>query len=339
MIPVLVHPSQWLSNPQHEWDKRGFRPHPETFRRIEAIRQVLESHVDSYSFHCPTDIPWDALHAIHDDALHTIYKLAEDLSPDEWSFPTSFPKAHGTTPPYPNRLEDAGYYCADTSTWLCKDTYQAVCWSAASAASGAELLAQGNHKVVYALCRPPGHHATKTVYGGYCYFNNSAIAAHTLRSHGNVAILDLDYHHGDGTQSIFYSDPSVLTVSIHADPTERFPYYTGFEDEQGRGRGVGHNLNIALKPEVKGPEYLDALSQRAIPRLQEANLNALVVAFGGDTLETDPVGDFQIALPDYKAMGEALATLNVPVLVVQEGGYNPDELGHVAHNFLMGLQG
>jgi acetoin utilization deacetylase AcuC-like enzyme len=185
----------------------------------------------------------------------------------------------------------------------------------------------------YALCRPPGHHAGRDFSGGYCYFNNTAIAAKILSVRGSVAVIDIDYHHGNGTQDIFWEDDRVLTVSIHCDPRMDYPYFVGFADEVGAGAGEGYNLNIPLPPGATGEWYQKAL-ELAFDRIHLFDPWALVIAVGFDTYRDDPISKFDLNTSDYTAVAQRLRALNLPTVLVQEGGYNIEALGKNVVTFL-----
>lgn len=213
-----------------------------------------------------------------------------------------------------------GYYMADTSTALRAGTWNAVYGTAQAAVSAADAaLAQGH---AYALCRPPGHHAFADCAGGFCYINNTAIAAQRLRAScgKRVAVLDIDVHHGNGTQGIFYERADVLTVSIHADPSNYFPFYAGYADEVGNGAGYGLNLNLPLAHGSGDRIFLEALDT-ALARIAEFAPAALVVALGLDASEHDPLGVLKVTLDGYAAAGRAIARARLPTVMIQEGGY------------------
>jgi acetoin utilization deacetylase AcuC-like enzyme len=214
----------------------------------------------------------------------------------------------------------AGYYCIDSCTPLDRNAYLAARASVDVAMTAAEEILAGV-PVAYAMCRPPGHHAERRVYGGFCYFNNAAIAAHQLSRHGRTAILDIDFHHGNGTQDIFYARPDVLTVSIHGHPDYAFPYFSGFAGETGEGPGVGFNVNFPLAPNTTGEGYLKAL-EKAVSRIGRFRPDFLVVSLGLDILRGDPTGTFLLSVETMRAIGRRLAQTTYPLLVVQEGGYN-----------------
>jgi len=190
---------------------------------------------------------------------------------------------------------------------------------------------RASDETAYALCRPPGHHADVDLYGGYCYLNNAAIAARHLGE--RTAILDIDYHHGNGTQSIFYADPSVLTCSIHAPPDDEYPYFWGEAGERGEGAGLGCNVNLPLPIGAGDAAYLDALDG-GLTVLRRFNPRFLVVSSGFDIAAGDPVGGFNVTVDGFRAIGARIAALSLPTLIVQEGGYLPERLGEDATAFL-----
>jgi acetoin utilization deacetylase AcuC-like enzyme len=225
-----------------------------------------------------------------------------------------------------------GYYCFDAQTPIVQRTYEAALSSAYCALTGAEILLKGE-TAVYALCRPPGHHAGRDLYGGYCYLNNAAIAATRLNKEARVAILDIDYHHGNGTQDIFYDSDQVLLVSIHANPNRAYPFFSGFDDEHGCGAGRNFNHNFPLGANVDENQYLKVLNQ-AIEIIQKFSPGFLVVSFGVDTFCDDSLGDFNLSLESFSHIGGQTAQMRLPTLLVQEGGYNIQQLGKCVVNML-----
>ena len=190
--------------------------------------------------------------------------------------------------------------------------------------------------MAYALVRPPGHHAEKRTFGGFCYFANSAIAANYLSDYGKVAILDIDYHHGNSQQDIFYHRNDVLTLSIHGHPKFAYPYFTGFKDEIGEGPGYGYNVNIAL-PETLEPEAYIKQVEGALRKIVEFNPAYLVIALGLDTAKADPTGTWSLGAVHFERLGELIASLDKPTVVVQEGGYRTKTLGINARRFFKGI--
>jgi acetoin utilization deacetylase AcuC-like enzyme len=213
-----------------------------------------------------------------------------------------------------------GYYTADTSTPIRAGTWSAVYGSAQAAITAADTAME--HGRAYALCRPPGHHAYAESAGGFCYVNNTAVAAQRLRTSldERVAILDIDVHHGNGTQGIFYHRSDVLTVSVHADTSNYFPFYSGYADEIGEGAGKGFNLNLPLA-HGSGDAVFVAAIQRALERIASFEPRALTVALGLDASEHDPIGALKVTTQGFAAAGQAIGSLRVPIVAVQEGGY------------------
>jgi acetoin utilization deacetylase AcuC-like enzyme len=184
--------------------------------------------------------------------------------------------------------------------------------------------------------RPPGHHAERRIFGGFCYFGSAAIAANYLSSYGRVAVLDIDYHHGNGTQDIFYGRADVLTISIHGHPNFAFPYFNGFARERGEGAGRGYNMNMPMPENLDGDGYRKALD-RAVKRLIRFGPQFLIVALGLDTAKGDPTGTWGLTARDFAENGRIIGRLDIPTLVVQEGGYDTRVIGVNARNFFTGL--
>ena len=230
-----------------------------------------------------------------------------------------------------------GRYCFDSTSPFVEGSWQAIRTSANIALTGAELV-RGGERQAFALCRPPGHHATVNYCGGYCYLNNTALAAQSLLDGGakKIAVLDVDYHHGNGTQSIFYERNDVLTISLHADPSLEYPYFLGYADEPGSGAGHGFNVNYPLPFGTDWKHYEVTLAD-AIQQVQRFEPDGLVVALGLDTFAGDPTTHFNIETEDYLRMGKAIALLGLRTLVVLEGGYSVEHIGMNTVKFLTGL--
>lgn len=273
--------------------------------------------------------------AVHDRGFVRYLKaVCAALPEDEAVYPYVFPVRNTSRPPK-DRAIRAGYYCIDTFTPLTRNAFPAAAGGVDCALSAASQLLRGQ-RLAYALIRPPGHHAERALFGGFCYFNNTAIAAHYLSGTGKVAVLDIDYHHGNGTQDIFYHRPDVLTVSIHGHPRFAYPYFSGFAEERGADSGKGFNLNLPLAEHLTVERYRDAL-QQAIRRIRRFRPDFLVIALGFDTGMGDPTGTWSLRPPDFEWNGHLLGALQLPTLVVQEGGYDTGQLGDYALHFFTGL--
>lgn len=230
-----------------------------------------------------------------------------------------------------------GRFAFDDSAPFVEGSWNAIRRSADIALTAADIM-RYERTHAFALCRPPGHHASRDCAGGYCYLNNTAIAAQFLLHSGakRVAVLDVDYHHGNGTQSIFYDRNDVLTLSLHADPSDEYPYFLGYADERGEGRGHGFNANYPLAAGTKWPGYADALHD-AMASIRGFSPDGLVVALGLDTFAGDPTTRFGLETADYRKMGEVISSIDRPVLTVLEGGYAVDRIGQNALEFLKGI--
>jgi acetoin utilization deacetylase AcuC-like enzyme len=228
-----------------------------------------------------------------------------------------------------------GWFCFDTATPLVAGSFAAAVGAADTALSAADLLAAGA-PAAYALCRPPGHHAGPGYYGGFCLLNNAAVAARALGRLGRVAIADVDFHHGNGTQDIFWDDPHVLYVSLHGDPAGHYPHFTGAADEVGEGPGRGMTRNLPLPDGVGDDDYLRALQQLAdlVAAFAPATM---VVSLGFDIFTDDPLGAFRVTTDGFRRIGGLLGELALPTVLVQEGGYALDALGDNAVAVLAGF--
>ncbi len=232
-----------------------------------------------------------------------------------------------------------GLYSFDAGSPLTAGTWAATRAGADCALTAVDLLNAGASSA-FVLTRPPGHHAGRDFFGGYCFLNHAAIAAQALRDSGckRVAILDVDYHHGNGTQDIFYARDDVVFASIHGDPMTEYPFYLGHADETGSGAGVGFNLNLPLAAGSSVATWFAALDQ-AIKRIEAFKPDALVVSLGVDTFEGDPISCFLLKTSDYPSMGEQIARLKLPTLFAMEGGYAVAEIGENVVGVLQGFAG
>ena len=273
--------------------------------------------------------------AVHDaEYVRYFQRACANLGPADPIYPYVFPIRNRARPPVELGVR-AGYYCIDSFTPLSANAYKAARGAVDCALTAARALVAGR-RLAYAAVRPPGHHAEHGFFGGFCYFNNAAVAAHFLSAIGPVAILDIDYHHGNGQQDIFYRRADVLTVSIHGHPRFAYPYFSGYASETGEGEGKGYSLNIPLPEEVDGEAYRRTLD-KAIARIRRFKPLFLIVALGLDTARQDPTGTWSLEGEDFERNGHAIGSIGIPTLVVQEGGYDSRVLGRNALRFLTGL--
>lgn len=275
------------------------------------------------------------LEEVHDkNYLKFLKKICETIGHTATRYGDVFPIRNAARLPSDIELQ-IGYYCIDTSTPLNANAYIAARGAVNCALTAADQVANGAH-MSYALVRPPGHHAERKHFGGFCYLNSNAAAANYLSKTGTVAILDIDYHHGNGQQNIFYERADVFTVSIHADPEYAYPNFTGFNDEQGKGKGEGCNLNIALPKGINGKAYRKAL-EKALAAIHAYNPTYLVIALGLDIAKGDPTGTWLLSAQDFLENGKLIAKMKLPTIVIQEGGYQNRALGSNARHFFQGL--
>ena len=232
-----------------------------------------------------------------------------------------------------------GYYAFAAETSISEGTWEAALAAKDVALTGAQGLLQGESGI-FSLCRPPGHHAARDMFGGYCFLNNAAIAAQYLRNNGaeRVAILDIDFHHGNGTQDIFYERDDVLFCSLHGDPEDAFPHFLGYADETGSAAGEGYNRNYPMPPGTPFAEWRDALTD-ALAHLEKFSPQYLVVSLGVDAFENDPISFFKLTSGDFLTTGKMISSLDIPSLFVMEGGYDVDEVGVNVVNVLKGFEG
>ena len=314
------------------------KPNPEQPERVERL--LAGAKAAGLVLARPQNHGLWPIAAIHTpeylDFLERIYERWRRIegASDE-VIPNIHPIARGGSYPA-SAVGQAGYHMADTSCPISADTWESSCWSAWSAVEASDAVL-GGEVAAYALCRPPGHHAFADVAGGFCFLNNSAIAAQRLRSrHDRVAILDVDLHHGNGTQGVFYARADVLTVSLHADPARFYPFFWGHADERGKGPGLGYNLNLPLPRKSGDKAFLEAL-EVGLRRIRSFAPGALVVALGLDAFEGDPFGGLSVTTPGFARIAEAIGALRLPTVIVQEGGYLCDPLGDNLTSFLTGF--
>lgn len=251
---------------------------------------------------------------------------------------TSWPSRRMTRQIPPREIDGlVGYYALASETTISGGTWEAACAAADVALTGQKVIARGA-KSVFSLCRPPGHHAASDMFGGYCFLNNAAIAAQAYLDDGakRVAIFDVDFHHGNGTQSIFYDRDDVLFLSIHGDPLDAFPYFLGGADEHGEGKGEGFNVNYPLPPGTSYAVWQEALDA-GIQQIRAYKPDVLMVSLGTDTFKDDPISFFKLESDDFRTYGKRLASLGLPTQFVMEGGYAVEEIGINTVNVLEGF--
>lgn len=300
----------------HHVRERGYVERP---ARVKAIQSVLEQ-TGLFQTVGPRHFGQEHITAVHDEGFVRYLKaVCQKLHSKRPVYPYVFPIRRPERQPHDLAVR-AGYYCIDTFTPLDRNAFEAARAAVDVALTAAQEVLWGSSPV-YALCRPPGHHAERKSFGGFCYFNNSAIAAQFLSTQGKVAILDIDFHHGNGAQDIFYSRSDVLTVSLHGHPNFAYPYFTGFADETGDGAGKGFNHNFCLQENAGAEVYLETL-EKGLKIVRKFDPVFLVVGVGFDTMGGDPTGSFALRPETMKRIGQAIAMLNKPTLLVQEGGYS-----------------
>lgn len=327
-------PIRLVVNDKHDIHHVRERGYVESPVRVPSILSQLNAsglceRIEARSF------PDKWILAVHDPELVDYLRRACEEVPEGKSvYPYVFPIRNSPRPPRDLSLR-AGYWCIDTFTPINRNAWPAARRAVDCTLTAAEEILRG-HRFAYSLVRPPGHHAERRVFGGFCYLSNAAIAANFLSAHGRIAILDVDYHHGNGQQYIFYDRNDILTVSIHGHPNFAYPYFSGFEDERGTGAGEGFNLNLPLPEAVDGPQYRVAL-ERALGEIRSFQPLILVVALGLDPAKGDPTGTWQLTARDFEENGRMIGALRLPTLVVQEGGYRTRTLGVNARHFFEGF--
>ncbi len=326
-IPLIVSAKHDL----HHVRERGYVEAPV---RIAAIRRELE-RLPIFEPTVNRTFGVEHLNAVHDpEFVDYLERICAHLPEKRTLYPYVFPIRNPAR--MPDDLETrAGYYCIDTFTPLHRNAWDAAKDAVDCALTGASTILEGK-RLAYALVRPPGHHAERRTFGGFCYLNAAATAAHLLSTKGKIAILDVDYHHGNGQQDIFYERADVLTVSIHGHPRFAYPYFAGFEDETGAGPGEGANINLPMPEQLDGAGYDVALST-ALDAVRAHEPAYLVVCLGLDPGLGDPTGTWSLVSADFERNGRRIGALGLPTLVVQEGGYLTRNIGVHARHFFRGL--
>lgn len=338
--------------PVSEFYRGRMTPCFESPERCDQIRQFLERQglatwVTAQDFpsraietvHCPDYLEF--LRTIHPRWCDHLIQLGETVDPGQIEIiPHTFPTRNLRSIRPQSIHGQVGYYAMDTASPITASAWRATLAASRGAIHAVEWVQQ-QVRTVFSLSRPPGHHACRDSYGGYCFLNHAAVAAqHWLdrlaeqgEPSGRVAILDVDFHHGNGTQQIFYERSDVLFVSIHADPRQAYPYFLGTADETGAGEGRGANLNIPLPIGTTWEEYGRVL-ERALQAIHNFGPHGLVISFGADTHEEDPISGFRLRTNDFSAMGQQIASLNLPTVIIMEGGYQYSILGPTLAHFL-----
>lgn len=315
------------------------RPIPEVPERADRLLAAVERL--GLAVEAPADHGLGPIAAVHApeylEFLQTIADEWQALGGSREVVPNVHPDRRDCVYPV-SPVGRAGYHLGDTACPVAPETWAAVRTSAHAAVSAADAVLDGAAHA-YALCRPPGHHAFAAMAGGFCYLNNAAIAAQRLRTrHARVAVLDVDLHHGNGTQGVFYGRDDVLTVSIHADPARFYPFFWGHAAERGEGAGLGYNLNLPLALGSGDASFLEAL-EVALRRVRAHAPGALVLALGLDASGDDPFGGLRVTPDGFAAIGRRVGALELPVTLIQEGGYLSDTLGENLFRFLDGFTG
>lgn len=338
-MKVFHSPSSPLHAPEFYF-RRGRRiPHFEQPKRYHVLKEAAERAGHDVVAAEPIDraLILRVHSARYLEFLEEAWDRRGEVEPDlDYILPSHFARPQMMR--YPSEMIGrVGFHMADLSTPIHEDTFTSVLASAAVAVGAADAALAEWH--AYALCRPPGHHASAESAGGFCFLNNAAIAAEHLRHRlgCRVGILDVDVHHGNGTQSIFYEREDVVTASIHADPSNFMPYYAGYADETGDGAGAGYNLNVPLPHRSKDPVYLDGI-ERGLEFCAARGVEALVVALGLDASERDPNGPMAVTTEGFRQAGARIGACPWPTVLVQEGGYLSEVLGDNLAAFLEGFE-
>lgn len=341
-------PRHLLHNPATEVQAGIPIPMFEVPERAESIRRALEAD-DAFTTSDPTEHGTEPITAVHDPGLlgylesawtewRRQIQHAPAIFPDTVLHPT-VREGMGDAPVTRSPVGAVGRWCWDTMTGIVQGTYPAARAAVDVALTTADLILGGD-RLAYGVARPPGHHAPRGSFGGYCYFNNAAITAEYLarRTGGRVAMLDVDYHHGNGTQQIFYEREDVLYASLHGHPDRAFPYFVGFAEERGAGAGEGTTLNIPLPAGCDDATYVAHLGT-ALDAIGDFQAEVVVVSLGIDTYGQDPICDFALTTPAYHEVGALVAALDCPVVILQEGGYFVPHLGENVRQWLRGALG
>lgn len=329
-MKIFYNPHHQQHNPPFEgYTAAGNLPAFEKAARAEIVRTVLQTQPWAEILP-PSNFGLEPILAVHSatyvEYLRSAYAEWQAYSPVNGiafipgTFGIRYEEAQARS-----GYEQAGFFLVDTTMAIEPGTFEAALQAAYGALAGAQAIAAGERSA-FALSRPPGHHAGREIGGGYCFFNNAAVAALWLSQRGKVAILDVDYHAGNGTQEIFYERPDVLTISLHADPAFEYPHYAGFAEEIGTGPGLGFHRNFPLPEGTGQSRYLGVLAE-ALELVASFGPEHLVISAGMDTYKDEPLGTFKLTQESIHKIGQQISSLSLPTLVVMEGGYHLPSLG------------
>lgn len=337
-MKAFLDPGQAAHDPQTFLHQGVVKPSPEAPARIDILTAGAKAAGCNIS--APPDAGLGPIAAIHTpEYLNFLHTIHARWSAMDGAAPEVIPNVHprARSDGYPTSpVGQAGYHQADTACPIGPHTWTAAYASAQCAIAAADAVHAGDAHA-YALCRPPGHHAYQDQAGGFCFLNNSAIAAQRLLDQGHrPAILDIDVHHGNGTQGIFYSRADILTVSIHADPSDFYPFFWGHAHERGDGDGLGANLNLPLPRGTADEAYMPALDT-ALTRINDFGTTAVLIALGLDAHENDPFRGLALSTPAFTRIAKRLSDTGLPLILIQEGGYVSDALGDNLTALLSGL--
>jgi acetoin utilization deacetylase AcuC-like enzyme len=314
----------------HHIKEKGYVESPV---RINSIKKEL-LNTSFFVETKPEIYPEKFILSVHDRGYFSYFKkVCSNLPAGKSIYPYVFPVRNAVKAPKDLSVR-AGYFCFDTFTPLNKNAFLAAKGGVDCALSAADALISGQ-AVAYVLTRPPGHHAEKALFGGFCYFNNCAIAAQRFSHLGKVAVLDIDFHHGNGQQQIFYLRDDVLTLSVHGHPSFAYPYFSGFDDEKGENEGLGYNFNFPLAETITYDLYEKTII-KCIQIIRKFNPQYFIIALGLDTAKNDPTGTWSFSYSDIFNLGKLLGKMSYPTLIIQEGGYKTNTMGVFAKHFFSG---
>ncbi len=337
-IPLLYTPDHLLHAPGGEFDQGRLVDYRETPERIDVIYRRLLARGLCISARPTRAVSFDDLYPVHTLEMLDFLEAVSHSIQDEnrYLYAETFPIRPGMGTRPKSLAGRMGYYSTDAYSPVGRGTWKALLSAAGLALQGAETLLRHDASCAYVLCRPPGHNAGPDFFGSYSYTNHAALAANRLTALGQVAVLDIDYHHGSGTQAIFWDEPRVLYSSLHIDPNYDFPYFTGYAHETGGIQAPGSTYNLPLPPYTTSNSYLAAL-EALLGAIHAFHPSALVVSLGYDPYQGDPSSAFRVEAGLYTTIGSRIGALHLPTLLVQEGGYALDALPALAENFATGF--